>query len=71
MNWIHELRQAWREWLCDHWWRPCSYHLHPAKVCDDCGKLVQLTPAEFYAEFGIAFSVVSNMAALEPLRKTR
>jgi len=67
---LHELRQAWREWWCwNHWWRPCRYHLRPAKVCEDCGKTVPLTEEEFYAEFAIAFSVATQMPALEPLRK--
>lgn len=60
-----DLRQAWREWRCDHWWRPANYRLHPAKVCEECGKVVELSHGQFYAEFGIVFSIVNSQPTLD------
>ena len=52
--------QKWfREWQCEHYWRPGRYRpAHPGarselvKVCDYCDKQVSLSDAEFYALFG-------------------
>lgn len=59
-RWLIALMRAWREWRCDHWWRPARYRFYPAKVCDECGKFVRMTHGEFYAEFGIVFSVITG-----------
>lgn len=56
-------RQMWREWRCEHYWRPCAFvcrkpgtryvtGYQAAKTCDYCGQTVLLTTAEFYAQFG-------------------
>ncbi len=34
-----------------HDWRPARTSLGPAKYCDTCEKIVQLSDEEFYAEF--------------------
>lgn len=55
-------------WYCKekpckyHFWRPAikeTWNLdrtcredHPAKVCEDCGRIEILTDAEFYSQFG-------------------
>jgi hypothetical protein len=61
------LAKLWKQWRCEHFWRPAishrlqpnerpqSFALYfkpPIKVCDYCGKEVELTPEEFYAQFG-------------------
>lgn len=54
---LQGLFQWWKEMTCKHFWRPCAFSVNrtpylPAKVCDDCGKVIVLSVARFYAEFG-------------------
>jgi hypothetical protein len=48
----------WKQLRCEHFWRPglqtrrYAATVQPVKVCDYCGKVVELTPEGFYAQFG-------------------
>jgi hypothetical protein len=52
-------RRWWKQRRCEHFWRPARESVRwvrgsdrPVKVCDYCGKVVELTPELFYAQFG-------------------
>jgi len=55
-----KLKLWWKQWRCEHYWRPALLSRLPGryrefygvKVCDYCEKRVQLSDAEFYAQFG-------------------
>lgn len=55
MNW---LRERWKQWRCEHFWRPANVRFYPMKVCDYCEKRQQLSPEQFYAEFGFSFEAM-------------
>jgi hypothetical protein len=50
---IDKIRTAWKQCNCEHFWRPgIKSGNKQVKVCDYCDKEVELTVAEFYAQFG-------------------
>ena len=49
---IARIRLWWKRRTCEHWYRPCLFFGKPARMCDDCGIVEQLTTERFYAEFG-------------------
>lgn len=51
MGW-RNLTQVIRQQFCKHFWRPAVTSRSPAKLCDYCEKVVELSKEQFYAEFG-------------------
>lgn len=43
--------QWWKRWRCRHTWRPARTSYGPAKHCAGCDTTIQLSDAEFYAQF--------------------
>lgn len=46
------LRRMFRVRRCAHYWRPAKTSKGPARYCDDCERVEQLSGELFFAEFG-------------------
>lgn len=51
-DWIEDRKRQWRQYKCEHLFRPVRYDGNPGRWCSLCDKEEPLTPEQFFAEFG-------------------
>jgi len=49
---IQALLAWWKVLVCTHFWRPAITSKGPAKHCMHCQTTIQISEADFYAQFG-------------------
>lgn len=49
---IEELKRDWRQYACNHSFRPIRLYDQPGRICSTCRKTETLSPEQFFAEFG-------------------
>jgi hypothetical protein len=51
-KWYEQLRIAFKQIRCEHFWRPARTSRGLARYCEDCDRTESLSEPEYYSQFG-------------------